>query len=265
MIKQMIADTAFVHESVELGENVFVGPCAVIGPNVVIGEGCSIGAHVVIKQDTLIGSYNTIHQFASVGGDPQIKNYKSGQTSYLKIGNHNVIHEYVTINRGALSAEKQTIVGDNNQFMAYSHVAHDCVLGNEIIMVNNSTLAGHVTVENFAILSAFTAVHQFCRVGRYSMLTKGCLVGKDVLPYLIVAENPPRVCGLNKIGLKRGGCSQVQIDLIKQAYKIIFKSELTLKSALDELKVLVAIDKIIQPMLSMIQKSERSIVRTRST
>ena len=197
-----IDSRASIHPSVVIGNNVSIGPWVMIGPNVEIGDNTKIHSHVVIDRDTKLGKNNVIHSYAALGGDPQDLGYK-GEDTYLEMGDGNIVREFVTINRGSATGKRITRVGNKNFFLAYSHVAHDCQLKNEILMVNNATLAGHVTVDDYVILGAFTAVHQFCRVGAYSFLSRATEISKDVPPYMLVKGLPGFPCGLNKVGLKR--------------------------------------------------------------
>ena len=256
----VIHDSVIIHPSSHVADDVELGPWTVIGPNVRIGAGCKIGSHVVIKENTLLGQHNVVHAFASLGGDPQTKNYNGANTS-LVIGDNNVFHEYCTINRGDLDGASVTRIGDHNLFMTSVHVAHDCVIGNHAIFVNNTALAGHVEIQDYAVLSAFVAVHQFCTVGTSCFLTKGCLVTKDVVPYMIVTGNPPRVRGLNKIGLRRRDFDAAAMEILKKVHKIIFSDETLTSESLGKLRELANQSAIVQPVYDMLAATTRGIVR----
>ena len=174
-----ISELAIIDPSAHIAADVEIGPWSIIGPHVSIDTGSKIGPHVVVKENTRLGKGNTVHAFASIGGDPQVKQY-DGADNFLEIGDNNVIHEYVTINRGDVSGEGVTKIGDRNLFMAYVHVAHDCVIANDCIFVNNAGMAGHVIVEDFVVLGAYCAVHQFCTLGAHSFLSRGAMIAQDV-------------------------------------------------------------------------------------
>jgi len=232
----MIHPTAVIDPSAKLGAEVSIGPYAVIGPEVVLGEGTWVGPHAVIQGPAVIGRENKIFQFASVGEGPQDKKF-SGEKTRLVMGDHNVVRECVTLHRGTVQDRGETTIGSHNLFMAYAHVAHDCILGDHNILVNSATLAGHVKLGDHIIISAFCAVHQFCQVGSHSFLSHACLVSKDVLPYVMVTGgDQATVCGLNFEGLKRRHFTQGQIELLRQAYKIIFRESLRAVEALEKLK-----------------------------
>ncbi len=255
----LISPHAMIDSSAKLADDVVVGPFAVIGPNVTIGAGSKVAAHAVIHCNTRIGERTTIDSFASIGGDPQDLTYQ-GEETWLEIGNDNKIREYASINRGS-SKGGLTKIGDRNFILAYSHIAHDCQLGNEIVCINNASLAGHVVIENCAILGAFTAVHQFCRVGSYSFLSRATEISKDIPPYMLVKGIPGFPCGLNLVGLKRRGFTAEQISYIKKAYKIMYRSSLKLREIQEELQVLATDSEVIQFILDFMGRSERGIAR----
>ena len=258
----MINKHAIIDPKASLGANVQVGPWTFIGPQVEIEEGTWIGPHVVIRGPTRIGRYNKIYQFASVGEDPQDKKYQ-GEKTFLEIGDHNVIRECVTINRGTIQGGEKTSIGHHNLLMAYVHIAHDCEIQDHTIFANNATLAGHVKVENHAILSGFSMVYQYCVIGAYSFLTGGTGIVKDVLPYLTVSGSArdASVFGLNSVGLKRNGFSDETLEYLKRAYKIIFRQNLTVVQAIEELQTMVTECPEIQLMIAALEKSERGITR----
>ena len=256
----MIDPRAAIDPSSKIGDNVTIGPWAFIGKDVEIGPGTWIGPHAVIRGPTKIGANNKIYQFASVGEDPQSAEHW-GNHSVLEIGDNNVIREYATLNRGTEKGGGVTRIGNNNLIMSYAHIAHDCQIGNHNIFVNNASLAGHVHVANYAVIGVFVAVHQFCSVGSYSFLAHAALISKDVLPYLMVAGHEPSVHGLNIVGLKRRGFSAETIRLLRQAYSIIFRDNLTTKQAIAELEKIVGECPEVQLFIDGLKSSTRGIVR----
>jgi len=256
----VIHETAIIHPSARLADSVQVGPYTVIGADVEIGEGTIIAPHVVINGPTRIGKKNHIFQFASVGEMPQDKKY-AGEHSWLEIGDNNIIREGCTLNRGTGLGGNVTRIGNNNLFMAYVHIAHDCVVGNHTIFANNATLAGHITVEDFVVLSGFTAVHQFCRLGKHSFLAKCAKVGKDVVPYTLVAGEDAIPYGLNVVGLRRHGFSNADIATLRQAYKIIYRKTLSMADVIAELAKLAETNPVVNDVLHFVQNSQRGIVR----
>jgi len=256
----MIHPSAIVDSSAELDENVSVGPFCVIGAAVRIGSGTEIGPHVVINGATDIGYDNRIYQFASVGEDPQDRKY-AGEVTRLEIGNRNVIREFATINRGTVQDEAVTRIGSDNLFMAYIHVAHDCIIGNNTIMANAASLGGHVQIDDWAILGGFTLVHQFTRVGAYSFSGMGSAIGKDVPPYVMVEGKPARARGINSEGLKRRGFSKDDLTAIRRAYKTLYKSGLSLEQAISQLAIKQDDTPALQPMVKFLRSRVRSIIR----
>ena len=257
----MIDQTAIIHSSADINKNDSIGPYSVIGENVSIGSGTVIGSHVVITGPTAIGPNNKIFHFSSIGEDPQDKKFNKDQNSYLEIGANNTIREYVSINRGTSDGGGKTIIGNNNWIMAYVHIAHDCIIGNNSTFANNTTLAGHVAIQDFVTLGGFTGVHQFCRIGSYSFSAISSVIVKDVPPYILVSGNTAKPSGLNREGLKRNGFDADTISLLKKAYKIIYRKNLTLAEALNELMELSVDSKSVSIMHSFISLSERGIVR----
>ncbi|RNC68908.1 MAG: acyl-ACP--UDP-N-acetylglucosamine O-acyltransferase [Desulfuromonadales bacterium] len=256
----MIHPTAIVHPGALLDGSVEVGPYAIIGEHVRIGKGSKVGAHTVIDGWTEIGEENQIFHMASVGGIPQDLKYK-GEETWLRIGNRNIIREFTTLQPGTTTGIGETVIGDNNLFMAYCHVAHDCVVGNRIIMANGSTLAGHVEVEDFAILGGLSAVHQFVRVGQSAMLSGGAMVGQDVLPYTIATGNRATSAGLNTVGLKRRGFSSELISGIKKAYRLLIRSGLRLEEAIERIRNEVPQLPEIAHFVDFAEKSKRGLCR----
>ena len=256
----LIHPQAIVDPSARLADDVVVGPWTLIGPDVEIGPGTVIESHVVIKGPTRIGSNNRIFQFATVGEDCQDKKY-AGELTRLEIGDNNIIREGVTIHRGTVQDEGITRVGSDNLLMAYVHVAHDCNVGNHTVLANNAALAGHVHVGDHTILGGFTAVHQFCKIGAHVMCGAGTVVLQDIPSYTLATGNPAKPHGINSEGLKRRGFSAESIRLIKQAYKAIYRQNLTLSEALERVCELAKLDPAIEPVIQSLQASSRGIIR----
>lgn len=225
-----IHPTAIVDPGAFLDDTVEVGAYSIIGPHVSIGTGTKIGPHVVIEGNTTIGRDNTFFQFCSIGAAPQDKKY-GGEPTRLEIGDRNVIREFCTFNLGTAQDAGVTRLGNDNLILAYVHLAHDCQVGNHTIFSNNATLAGHVHVGDWVILSGFAAVHQFCRIGAHAFVGMNTSLTQDVPPFVLLAGNPATVHGINIEGLKRRGFSPVQIRDIRNAFKLIYKSGLTLSEA----------------------------------
>ena len=255
-----IHPSAIVDPDAELGTDVSVGPFTTIGPHVTIGDHTRIDAHCVIEGPTKIGAHNHIYPFAALGQAPQDKKYR-GEATELIIGDHNTIREYTTFNRGTVDGGEKTIVGDRNWIMAYVHIAHDCMVGNDIIMANAASLAGHVAVEDHAILGGFSLVHQFCRIGAHSFTSMGSTINRDVPPYCTVAGRMAAPRGINSEGLKRRGYSSDRITMIRRAYKLLYKSGLPLQDAVSAMTELVDDSGDVQLMVDFIAASERSIIR----
>jgi UDP-N-acetylglucosamine acyltransferase len=257
--ERRIHPTAIVHEGALLDSDVAIGPHSIIGSNVVVGRGCRIGANVVIDGYTTIGEDNQFFTGAVVGSRPQDLKYSGGK-SCLTIGNKNTIREYATINTST-SEESSTRIGDNNLLMAYVHVAHECSVGDGVIMANNATLAGHVTVENKAILGGLAAVHQFVRVGTMAIIGGCSKVIKDVLPYSMVDGHPARWQGVNFVGLKRNGVPEKVRTNIKMAFKIICRSNLNTSQALERLRAEFDSCAGIDHLIAFVEESSRGICK----
>ncbi len=256
----MIDPRAIIDPLAELDSDVTVGPYSIIGPSVQIAAGTWVGPHVVIKGPTRIGRNNRIYQFASLGEDPQDKKYR-GELTSLEIGDGNEIREYCTMGRGTEGGGGVTRVGDDNWLMAYTHIAHDCQVGSHTVFANGASLAGHVVVEDYAILGGFAGVHQFCAIGAYSFIAGGSIVFKDVPPFVMVAGNTATANGLNREGLKRHGFSQDTLTLLRQAYKIIYRQNLTVKTALEALIPLSLECPEVAQLIVFLQNAKRGIVR----
>jgi UDP-N-acetylglucosamine acyltransferase len=256
----VIDQRADIHPSAELAPDVVVGPWSIIGADVKIDSGTVIGSHVVISGKTTIGKNNKIYQFASIGDAPQDLTYKDEPTELI-IGDNNVFREYVMISRASTKDDYKTEVGNHNYLMAYAHVGHDCKLGNHIIMVNYAALSGHVIVEDYVNVGAYVGVHQFCRLGAYSFIGRASYVTKDVLPYIMISGNSVSACGLNSVGLKRNGFSTEDLELLRRAYKIIFRRGLTVQQAIVELIEIVPESDVVKPLINGLRSSTRGIVR----
>lgn len=256
----MIHPQAIVHPAAVIGRDVTIGPFSVIGEHVEIGDGTWVGPHVVINGPTRIGKNNRIFQFASVGEVPQDLKY-AGEQSRLEIGDGNTIRECCTLSRGTEGGGWVTRVGNNNLFMAYAHVAHDCRVGNRTIFANSATLAGHVEVGDYAILGGLSAVHQFCRVGAHAMVGGGSIVLQDVPPYLLVQGNTATAHGLNVRGLKRRGFEAAAIEALKSAYKAVYRSGLTVSAALAQLQELAEQHREVAEFVAFVRSAQRGIIR----
>lgn len=252
--------TAIIDPSVRLGAGVTVGAYSIIGADVEIGDNTWIGPHVVIQGPTKIGCDNRIYQFASLGEAPQDKKY-AGEPTRLEIGDRNLIREFVTMSRGTPTGGGLTRVGSDGLYMAYVHVAHDCVVGDKVIFSNNASLAGHVHVEDWVILSGFTLVHQFCSIGAHAFTGMGSAIAKDVPPYLMASGNPAEPHGINKEGLKRRGFSQEQIRNLRTAYKVLYRSGLSFEEAKAELGKMAETLPEIQLFAGFMENVKRSIIR----
>lgn len=255
-----IHPTAIVHPGARLGDGVSIGPYAIIGEHVEIGDGCEIAAHVVIEGHTRLGRNNRVFAFSALGGEPQDKKY-AGEPTRLEIGDNNTIRESCTINVGTVQDQGITRIGHDNWIMAYVHIAHDCIVGDHTIFANNATLAGHVTVGDWAILGGFTGVHQFGRVGAHSFCGVGTVLLQDLPPFVMVSGNPAATHGINSEGLKRRGFSSEAIMAIKRAYKTLYRKGLTLDEARAEIAAAAADTPELQIFSDFIADSGRGIVR----
>lgn len=256
----MIDPRAVIDPAASLAGDVSVGPFSVIGAGVVIESGTRIGPHAVINGPASIGRENRIYQFASIGDDPQDKKY-AGEPTRLEIGDRNVIREYVTINRGTVQDEGVTRVGHDNWMMAHAHIAHDCRVGSHTVFSNGASLAGHVTVEDYAILGGFTLVHQHCSIGAHAFCSFGSVISKDVPPFIMVSGNPAHEQGLNAEGLKRHEIPEAARKALRQAYRIIFRSHLSLQEAQDRLQDLASESAEVALLAAFIARQKRGITR----
>jgi len=256
-----IDSTAIVSPNALLAPGVVVGAYAVIGPNVTIGSGCVVGPFTRVEGPTTIGERNQFYGHASIGGPPQDLKYK-GEHTELAIGNDNVFREFVTINRGTTGGGGKTTIGNENFFMAYSHVAHDCHVGSYTIFANNATLAGHVEIADYATIGAFSAVHQFCRVGEHAFVGGGSMITQDVMPYAkTVASRDNRSYGINTIGLERKGFSKETVEALQRAYKILIRSKLRAEDALQKIEEELGNFPEARYLVEFVRASKRGIIR----
>jgi UDP-N-acetylglucosamine acyltransferase len=256
----MIDPRAVVSPQAQLASDVVVGPFSVIGPDVEIGAGTWIGPHAVINGPTRIGRDNKIFQFASLGDAPQDKKYK-GEPTRLEIGDRNVFRESCTVNRGTTHDQGVTRIGSDNLFMAYSHVAHDCQVGDKVVLSNVATLGGHVEIGDWVILGGLSAVHQFTKVGAHCFIANNAAVTRDVPPYVMAVGQPAVPHSVNSEGLKRRGFTPEQILNIRRAYRLLYRSGLKLKDAMEQLEQTALTQAEIKPFVEFIKRSSRSIVR----
>ena len=255
-----IAPTAIVSPKAELAADVTVGPYSVIGDDVRIGAGTWVGPHVVINGPTTLGAGNKVFQFASIGDAPQDLKYK-GEPTRLEIGDRNVFREFTTMNRGTVTGGGITRIGSDNLFMAYTHVAHDCQVGNKCVMANYATLGGHVELGDWVIMGGYSGIHQFTKVGAHAFLGNNAAVTRDVPPYVMAVGSPAVPHSINSEGLKRRGFTPEQIRNLKNAYRVLYRSELKLADAVEELKSRVATQPELRIFVDFIGESTRSLVR----
>ena len=256
----MIDPTAIIDSHAELADDVSIGAFSVIGADVKIDSGTVIGPHVVIKGPTSIGKQNRIYQFTSIGEDPQDKKY-AAEVTRLEIGDRNTIREFTSMHRGTQQDNCVTQIGNDNLFMAYTHVAHDCIIGDHVIMANGASLAGHVHLNDHAILGGFTLVHQFTQIGQYSFAAMGSAITQDIPPFIMVGGKPTRPHGINSVGMERNGISADDIRLIRNAYKIIYKMNLRLEDAIEQMEALAGDSQQLSDMISFLRNVRRGILR----
>ncbi len=256
----MISEHAVVHPDAKIGANVEIGPFCYIGPEVEIGDNCWLSSHVVIKGPAKIGQGNKFYQFCSIGEECQDKKYR-GEHTWVVIGDNNIFRECCTVHRGTTQDNSLTQIGSNNLFMAYTHVAHDCMVGNNVILANNASIAGHVKVDDWAILGGMTGVHQFVHIGAHAF-TAGCsLVLQDVPPYVMASGQSAAPRAINTEGLKRRGFSSEAVTAIRRAYKLLYRSGLTTAEALPKLQELANDHPEVANMVEFVANSSRGIVR----
>jgi UDP-N-acetylglucosamine acyltransferase len=252
--------TAVVEKGARLADDVVVGAFAVIGPEVEIGPGTSIGPHALVTGRTRIGARNRVFQFASIGDVPQDRKY-GGEPTRTVLGDDNVVREYVSIHAGTAQDRGETTIGDGNWFLAYTHVAHDCVVGSHTTFSNNAQLAGHVHVGDYATMGGFTGVHQFCRIGAHAMIAAGAIVLQDVPPYVTVAGYPAKPAGTNNEGLRRRGFAAADIATVRRAYRTLYREGLPLAEAKSALAAAAADAPVLVPLVAFLDAPGRGIVR----
>lgn len=253
-------ETAIISPDASIADDVEIGAYSIIGPNVSIGDGSRIGPHVVLKGKTTIGENNRFFQFCSIGEQPQDKKY-DGEETELIIGNNNTVREFCTFNTGTSQGRGVTRIGNDNWIMAYVHIAHDCVIGNNVIMANNATLGGHVTIGDHAILSGFAGVHQFVEIGAHAFVSFASFVNQSIPPYVIVSGEKAKAKGVNTEGLKRRGFSPEQVQNVRRAYRTLYRSGLSLEDALEKLSAMTEEAGEIAPLVEFLNHVERSIIR----
>jgi UDP-N-acetylglucosamine acyltransferase len=258
--RQLIHPTAIIDKTANLASDVTVGPYTIVGPHVEIDSGTTLGPHVVVNGPTRIGRNNRVFQFASIGDEPQDKKYR-GEPTRLEIGDNNVIRESCTISRGTTQDVGITRLGNDNWIMAYVHIAHDCQIGNNTIFANSASLAGHVIVEDYAILGGFTLVHQFCKIGAHCFTAMNSVISQDVPPFLMIAGHMAKPYGLNVEGLKRRGFSSDVLSALKKAYKILYRSGHSLEQAITEMNDLAGQYPQVAQFVSFLNGVKRGIVR----
>lgn len=256
----MIHPQAIIDPRARLGKDVQVGAYSIIGADVEIGDRCWIGPHVVINGPTRIGADSRVYQFCSLGDAPQHTGYK-GEPTRLELGERNVVREYCTFNRGTVAGGGLTQIGNDNFIMAYSHIAHDCRIGNHTVFANAASLAGHVHIGDYAVLGGFTLVHQFCRIGAYCMTAVNTVLFKDVPPFVTAGGNSAAPHGINVRGLRRRGFGEAGIAAIRRAYKTLYKSGLLLEQALAEIDTMARAHPELTQLTTFIRESERGIIR----
>lgn len=254
-----IHPTAIIHPTARIAEGCEIGPYCVIGANVEIGAGCWLQSHVVVEGPTRIGPNNRFYSFGSIGQRSQDLKY-TAEPTHLEVGEGNTFREFVTVNRGT-SPNSKTVVGNRGNFLSYCHIAHDCIVGDDVIFSNNGTLAGHVEVGNHVILGGLTAVHQFCRLGPYAM-TGGCSkIVQDVPPYMIADGNPAVVRGLNKVGLERQGFTPEQLKNLKECYRILYRQNLNVAQAIEQIRSSASDIPEVDTFVTFIANSSRGIIK----
>lgn len=252
-----IHPTAIIDPSAEIGSGSRIGPYCIVGADVELGGDCHLQAHVTIMGPTKIGAHNEFYPYTSIGQRTQDLKYV-GEPTYLEIGDHNCFREFVTVNRATAQYGK-TIIGSHGNFLAYAHIAHDCIVGDHVIFSNNGTLAGHVTVGDYAIIGGLSAVHQFCRIGEHAMIGGCTKIVQDVPSFMIADGNPAAIRGINQAGLERRGFSAEEIKELRNAYKMIYRRELNTAQAVEALKQ--SSSKVVQALLLFITTSQRGIIR----
>lgn len=252
---------AVVSQEAKLGAGVQIGAYAVVGADVELGDGCVLQEHTVVRGPSKFGANNVFHSFCVIGGDPQDYTFR-GERVELHVGSENIFREHVTVSRGTVKGGGITRIGSNNFFLSYSHVGHDCQIGNNTLFVNGATLAGHVTVQDFVTLGAFSPVHQFCRLGRYAYIGAATVITQDVPPFsLIVTERETRCFGTNTIGLERKGFSTERIKALQKAFRVLTRSKKNTSQALDEMRKSMGDSTDVKELVEFVEAAERGIVK----
>jgi len=261
MSMRHIHPQAVVAASAKLGEGVKVGAFAVVGEDVELGEGCVLHAHAVVQGPSSFGKNNVFYPFSVIGGDPQDYTFR-GERTELAAGDGNIFREYVTVSRGTEKGGGKTNLGSGNFLLAYSHIGHDCQIGDQTLFVNGATLAGHVTVEDFATIGALSPVHQFCRIGRYAYIGASTVITQDVPPFSrVVTERETKSFGINAIGLERKGFSAERLKALKTAYRLLLRSRMNTTQALAEMRKTLSESADVQELIGFIESAERGIVK----
>ena len=261
MSKPEIHPQGVVAPGARLAAGVKVGPFASIGEGVELGEGCQVHAHAVVQGPSTFGRGNVFHPFCVIGGDPQDYTF-GGERTELRVGEENVFREYVTVSRGTKKGGGVTRIGDKNFFLAYTHIGHDCQIGNSILFVNAATLAGHVTIEDFATIGALSPVHQFCRVGRHAYIGACTVITQDVLPFsLVVTERETRSVGINAIGLERKGFSEERRKTLRKAFRMLLRSKRNTTQAIGEMREILGKSEDVQELIRFVESAQRGIVK----
>jgi UDP-N-acetylglucosamine acyltransferase len=261
MSLQQIHAQAVVAPGAKLGAGVQVGAYAVVGAEVELGEGCILHAHAVVQGPSKFGRENIFHSFSAVGGDPQDYTFRDERTE-LVVGDNNIFREYVTVSRGTIKGGGKTAIGSGNFILAYSHIGHDCQVGDHTLFVNGATLAGHVTVEDFVTIGAFSPVHQFCRIGRYAYIGAATVITQDVPPFSrVVTQRETKSYGINTIGLRRRGFSEERLKALQQAYRLLLRSKMNTTQALAEMREKFGSSADVQELVKFIEAAERGIVK----
>lgn len=256
-----IHESSIIHPSAEIDSDVEIGPFCLVGAGVKIKSGTKLLSHVILKGPTKVGKDNLFYQFCTIGEDTPDKKFK-GEDTTLEIGDANIFREGVTVHRGTIQDKSTTVIGKKNLFMAYAHVAHDCIVGDSNIFANNSGIAGHVTVGNNVTIGALTTVHQFCQMGDYSFAGMNTSITMDIPAYVKVASNPARVVGLNSIGMERNGIDKETITILKKAYKTVYRKGFNLKSAIEKIESMDSSEiKEVQNFIASLKTSNRGILR----
>ena len=252
---------AVVASGAKIGARVRIGAYAIVGEHVELGEGCMLDAHAVVQGPAVIGRHNVFHPFCSIGGDPQDLKFHGEQTELI-VGDGNTFREYVTVSRGTVGGGGKTSIGNGSLFMAYSHIAHDCQVGNETIFANGATLAGHVAVEDFATIGAFSPVHQFCRIGRYAYVGASTVITQDVPPFSrVVTERSTKSYGVNSIGLERKGFSKERLEALQRAYRLLLRAKMNTSQAVAEMRATLGTSEDVAELVRFIEAAERGIVK----